>query len=124
MSTSFFLRVGTITLAFLAVSGLAQAEQPNGPDPAKVAFFEKKIRPMLVNHCFICHSADTNSKGGLRVDDLNGLLRGGATGPAIVPGQPEKSNLLKRVTLKDEKKRMPIEGTHLTEEQVADLTTS
>ena len=45
---------------------------------------------MLVEHCFICHSAETNSKGGLRVDDLNGLLRGGNTGPALVPGQPEQ----------------------------------
>jgi mono/diheme cytochrome c family protein len=116
------MRYLALALPFLILSSLVQAAQPNGPDPGKVAFFEKKIRPMLANHCFICHSADTNSKGGLRVDDLNGLLRGGNTGPAIVPGQPEKSNLLKRVTQKEEKKRMPIEGKHLTEEQVADLT--
>ena len=91
-------------------------------DPARVEFFEKKIRPILSDHCYNCHSADTKPAGNLRVDDRNGLLTGGNTGAAIVPGDPSKSLLLKRVTQKEEKRRMPLEGKHLTDEQVADLT--
>jgi hypothetical protein len=56
------------------------------------------------------------------VDDRTGLLTGGNKGPAVVPGSPEKSLLITRVTQKDEKKRMPLEGKHLTEEQVAILS--
>ena len=52
---------------------------------------------MLVNNCYNCHSANTNSKGGLRVDDRNGLLEGGGRGPAVVPGKPEKSLLIQAV---------------------------
>src|SRR5262245_49615214 len=107
---------------FLATTPMflsAQSPRDTGP---QCEFFEKKIRPLLVNNCYTCHSADTNSKGGLRVDDRNGLLHGGNSGPAIVPGDIEKSQLLKRVTNKDEKKRMPQEAKALSEEQIADLT--
>lgn len=110
-------------VVLFAALGLARAEQPNAADAAKIEFFEKKVRPILADHCYQCHSADTNSQGKLRVDDRNGLLNGGNSGPAVVPGDPAKSNLLTRVTMKDEKKRMPKEGQHLTEEQVATLTT-
>ena len=51
----------------------AFGESPRN-DPAALEFFEKKIRPLLVDNCYTCHSANTNSKGGLRVDDRNGLL--------------------------------------------------
>ena len=67
------------------------------PRRQALEFFEKKIRPLLVNNCYNCHSANTNSKGGLRVDDRNGLLTGGGRGPAVVPGQPEKSLLIQAV---------------------------
>ncbi|MDB5306147.1 MAG: Planctomycete cytochrome [Gemmataceae bacterium] len=117
------LRAGAIVLALAAVSGLARAaEQPAAPDPAKLEFFEKKIRPVLANHCSHCHSADTKPAGGLRVDDRNGLLTGGTTGPAVVPGKPAEGTLLKRVTQKEAKRRMPLEGEHLSASQVADLT--
>lgn len=104
--------------ALFTASSLAAAE----PDPAKIEFFEKKVRPILVGHCYACHSAETKPAGELRVDDRNGLLTGGNSGPAVVPGEPEKSLLLKRVTLEG-KRRMPLEGAQLTEEQIATLTT-
>ena len=63
-----------------------------------VAFFESKIRPVLVEHCHACHSAEAAKagklKGGLRVDHREGLRKGGDSGPAVVPGQPEKGTLL------------------------------
>src|SRR5262245_56138138 len=71
--------------------------EPASPDAAKLDFFEKRVRPILVNNCYNCHSANTNSKGSLRVDDRNGLLNGGNEGPAIVPGEPEKSRLIRAV---------------------------
>ncbi|WP_406700521.1 DUF1553 domain-containing protein [Singulisphaera sp. Ch08] len=64
-------------------------------DPDGVAFFEQKIRPVLVKECYSCHSADAKAiKGGLRVDSRVGLLTGGDSGPAVVPEKPEESPLL------------------------------
>jgi hypothetical protein len=113
------------SLALVLLTGVAsgQATPKLDPtDPAKVEFFEKKIRPILADNCYHCHSADTKPAGSLRVDDRNGLLTGGNAGAAVVPGDPGKSLLLKRVTQKEEKRRMPLEGNRLTDEQVADLT--
>jgi hypothetical protein len=107
-------------LGLLACGGAVGADRPD--DAAKVDYFEKKVRPVLVSHCSACHSAETKPAGGLRVDDRKGLLSGGNTGPAVVPGKPRDSLLLRRVTQKDAKRRMPLEGTHLSAEQVAVLT--
>ncbi|MEZ6033094.1 MAG: DUF1553 domain-containing protein [Planctomycetaceae bacterium] len=63
-------------------------------------FFEKKIRPVLIEHCFECHAADAQ-ESGLRVDSLSGLLIGGERGPAIVPGKPDESLLLSAVRHSD-----------------------
>ena len=86
------------------------------------AFFETKIRPILVNHCYACHSADTKPAGGLRVDDYAGILRGGQSGPAVVPGDPEQSLLIQRVRHENPKRRMPKEGDPLTAAEIAELT--
>ena len=87
----------------------------------QVEFFEKKIRPIFVSHCYNCHSADTKPAGGLRVDDLDGLLTGGDEGPGIVPGKPDDSLVLERVLSENPKRRMPKEGDLLTETEIADL---
>jgi len=86
-----------------------------------VEFFEKKIRPLLAGNCYNCHSADTNSQGGLRVDDRNGLIQGGGRGPALVPGQPEKSLLIQAVRHTHKKLKMPPKK-HLSDQQILDLT--
>src|SRR5437867_3997542 len=66
----------------------------DSPDPAALEFFEKKVRPVLVEHCFKCHSAQAKKlRGGLRLDSRAGVLTGGDNGPALVPGHPEKSRL-------------------------------
>ncbi len=65
------------------------------PDPKGVEFFENKIRPVLVEQCYKCHSTQADKKkGGLLLDTRATTLKGGDTGPAIVPGNPEKSLLL------------------------------
>jgi cytochrome c553 len=68
--------------------------------------FETKIRPVLVQTCLKCHGGEKVS-GGLRVDSRESLLKGGDRGPAIVPGKPEASLLLKAVGYADEELRMP-----------------
>lgn len=73
----------------------AAAPRRAAADPVEDSWFEKKIRPVLVQHCYGCHAADAKSvKGGLRVDHRDGLRIGGDSGPAVVPGDPAKSLLL------------------------------
>jgi mono/diheme cytochrome c family protein len=106
-------------LLLLPAAALAQSAK----EEAGVEFFEQKVRPILANHCYQCHSADTKPAGGLRVDDRNGLLLGGDAGAAVVPGSPEKSLVLQRIQHANPKRRMPKEGELLTDAEVADLTT-
>jgi Protein of unknown function (DUF1553)/Protein of unknown function (DUF1549)/Planctomycete cytochrome C len=80
----------------------------DAPDPAKVEFFEKNIRPLLADHCEKCHSAaEGKAKGDLTLDSREGWSTGGEHGPAVVPGAPDKSILLKAVLYTDEDLRMP-----------------
>ncbi len=84
--------------ATLAVTPSAFAQEKDKPsDKAALAFFESKIRPVLVKDCYSCHSADTKKgpKGGLLLDTRAGLLAGGDSGKAIVPGKPTESLLIK-----------------------------
>ena len=80
----------------------------DSPTAEQVAFFEKKIRPALADHCYKCHSADAEKlKGGLSLDTRDGTRAGGDSGPAVVPGSPDRSPLIKAVRYKDEDARMP-----------------
>ena len=64
-------------------------------DGAQAAFFESKIRPVLVSECYQCHSASSDTiEGGLLIDTREGIRRGGDTGSAVVPGEPAKSLVL------------------------------
>jgi hypothetical protein len=103
--------------AVAALPAPAQAQ-----DAVSAEFFEKKVRPVLVEHCYKCHSADAKKlKGGLRLDSRDGLLRGGDTGPAIVPGNPEKSRLVEAINYKNVDLQMPPKGK-LPDAVIADLT--
>ncbi len=87
-----------------------------------IEFFEKKIRPVLVDTCYKCHSSETDKvKGGLLLDSRAALLKGGDTGPAIVPGDPEKSLLIKAIRYTDADLQMPPKNKKLSAEQIADL---
>jgi cytochrome c553 len=83
-------------LSVAAVLGAASAASASAPsDLAQLDFFEKKIRPVLAQECYECHSADAKKvKGGLLLDTAEGVLKGGDSGPSIVPGKPGKSLLL------------------------------
>jgi hypothetical protein len=81
-------------LAFCCESGRAQEKAT----PAGIAFFESKIRPVLVEHCYSCHSAEAAKarklRGGLFLDSREGVRRGGDNGLVVVPGDAKKSLLL------------------------------
>ncbi|WP_165218915.1 PSD1 and planctomycete cytochrome C domain-containing protein [Aquisphaera insulae] len=101
-------------------SARAEVAPASASPEKKVEFFEKKIRPILVSQCHTCHSAETNSKGGLRVDDRNGLVQGGNSGSAVVPGKPDESLLLQAVRHADDAPKMPPKSK-LTDAEIADL---
>ncbi|MCA9075247.1 MAG: PSD1 domain-containing protein [Planctomycetaceae bacterium] len=84
-----------------------------------VDFFETNIRPVLVKHCYECHSStSTEAKGGLLVDFREGLLKGGESGPSVVPHQPDESLLL--AAMRHESFEMPPSGK-LPEQVIADF---
>jgi hypothetical protein len=86
-------------------------------------FFETKIRPLLIDRCYKCHSRDADKvKGGLMLDTREAWLHGGNSGPAIVPGKPEDSLIIQAVRYTDEDLQMPPKGDKLTDQQIADLT--
>lgn len=93
--------------------------------PARVAtpqtqtdLFESRIRPILENNCFACHTG--SRLGGLALDSRENMLKGGKSGPAVVPGKPNESLLLRAVSQTDERLRMPPQGK-LTEQEISDL---
>ena len=92
-----------------------------GPGAAELDFFEKKIRPVLVEHCYECHGAGARKiKGGLRLDTREALLKGGDAGPALVPGEPDQSKLIEAIRYKNQDLQMPPKSP-LRPEQVRDL---
>jgi Protein of unknown function (DUF1553)/Protein of unknown function (DUF1549)/Planctomycete cytochrome C len=92
--------------------------------PAQTQFFENKVRPVFANNCYKCHSAQAEKvKGSLYLDTRAGVLKGGNSGPAIVPGNPDKSLLIKAISYTDQDLQMPPRGNKLSDQQIADLTT-
>jgi hypothetical protein len=97
-----------LALAFLLSALLIT---PARADEDGVAFFEAKIRPVLVQHCYKCHSAQAKRpKGGLLLDSGPAMRKGGDTGPAVVPGRPGDSLILKALRYTDEELKMPPNG--------------
>ncbi len=98
----------TASLFILFAGAAAMAADTVPPSPEAIAFFEKRIRPLLKEHCHECHSADAKKvKGGLRLDSREGWVKGGESGPAIVPGKPDESLLIRGVRYWDKEFQMP-----------------
>lgn len=116
---SFLLTVLVTVMGALPL--LANDAKPANVTPEAAEFFEKKVRPLLDDHCYECHSAESKRvKGGLRLDVREGILKGGDSGPAVVPGDPEKSLIIKAVRYSDGDLQMPPKH-RLSPEEVANL---
>ncbi len=89
--------------------------------PEQIEFFEKRVRPLLAEQCYSCHSAQAKKlKGNLHLDSREAMIKGGDSGPAIVPGDPGKSLLMKSVLYTDTELQMPPKSK-LPDAQIADL---
>lgn len=108
----------------VALSGLAPLAMADGADAAEgVEFFEKKIRPLLVEKCLDCHSAESGKvKGGLALDSRAGWETGGDNGASIKPGQPDHSLLIEAVRYKNRDLQMPPKKA-LSPQELKDLET-
>jgi mono/diheme cytochrome c family protein len=114
--------IGVAAALFLGAAALrlVDAQQPaSAPTAQQVEFFETRIRPLLVESCFDCHTGD--EKGGLRLDSRRALLKGGDSGPAVVPGDPEASLLIKAVRHVQGVSKMPRSGAKLSDAQISSL---
>ena len=106
-------------LLFSTGSLLPAQTPPARSDGADAEFFESRIRPLLIEQCGKCH-AGPEQKGGLRLDSREAWMRGGDSGPAIVPGSPDESLLIRAVAYDDEHLQMPPKGK-LDPRSIADL---
>jgi hypothetical protein len=95
-------KVTVLIVSLTASSALAADEAAR----AATQFFEKEVRPVLVNRCYECH-ADKKQKGSLRLDNIAFIKKGGDSGPALVPGDPDKSLLIEAVRYHDAEFEMP-----------------
>ena len=102
---------GLLVSVYFAASGWAQTP---GPDE----FFEMRVRPVLAANCFACHTA--SKMGGLQMESRESLLAGGGRGPAVVPGDPERSLLIQAVTYSHAEVTMP-PGGKLKPQEIEDL---
>src|SRR4051812_46690018 len=102
----------------LVLSSLACAVQAQSPTAASPDFFETKIRPVMANNCWNCHG--NSALGGLRLDSREGLLKGGKSGPSIVPGEPDKSLLITAIRQTGSTLKMP-QGGKLKDNEINDI---
>jgi hypothetical protein len=105
----------------LALPVLLTGKLLAAPTPEQIEFFESRIRPVLAQDCYECHSASTKQKGGLVLDSRAGWQAGGDTGAAIKPGDPEASLLLQSIRHDHSDLKMPKNGAKLDERVVADF---
>lgn len=108
-------------VAIMAAALFATISPALAADDAEVEFFEKRIRPVLVERCYECHNSGDKTEGGLTVDFRGGLLEGGDSGAAVVPGKPDESLLLAAIRHATAELRMPQGGPKLSEAVIADF---
>ncbi len=101
---------------------LAVAAEITTLSKADSEFFESKVRPIFANNCYKCHSDQAPKlKGGLSVEFREPMLKGGDTGPAIVPGHPDKSLLIEAIRYVNPDLQMPPKGKKLSDDEIAAL---
>ncbi len=104
----------SVLIGLAALSPL-RADAPSGDE-----FFEKEVRPLLIDRCLKCHGGE-KTRGGLKLTSRESILQGGETGPAAVPGKPNDS-LLVKLLHRDDATRMPKGANPLTDHEIAVLS--
>ena len=100
-----------LILVFFCATSLNSIQASDPFSRQQLDFFERSIRPLLIEHCYKCHSGQADPlKGNLRVDDRRLLVAGGDRGPAVVPGRPMESVLWNAVQYSNEDLQMPPAG--------------
>ena len=114
------LRFQPVLLIAFALTALHASAEISSQD---LAFFEAKVRPLLIAHCYECHSG-AKTKSGLALDTRVGWQKGGDSGPALIPGKPDESLLIKAVRYQDPDSAMPPakSGGKLSDAEIATLT--
>ena len=116
---TLIVRQAAILLGALVAAGAAAGQESN--DAKGHEFFEKRIRPVLAERCYGCHSARAKKvKASFFLDSRSGLREGGVSGLAIVPGDPERSLLVRAIRYADPELQMPPKD-RLSRAQVADI---
>ncbi|HVS34495.1 MAG TPA: PSD1 and planctomycete cytochrome C domain-containing protein [Gemmataceae bacterium] len=116
----FVLSGVVLAAAWTALPSVRAADSP--PTADQLAFFEKSIRPVLVKECYSCHSTGAEKiRGSLKLDTRDAIRKGGDHGPAVVPGDPEKSWLLKAIKHAEDVKPMPPKKDQLSDAVIADF---
>lgn len=119
MQTHFAVRISmALTAVAITAPMAARGAEPRTISPEQAAHFEQKIRPLLIERCYQCHSTAKKVKGGLTLDSRRGWEKGGDTGPAVVPGKPDESLLVKAVRYQDADLQMP-PGGKLADAEIA-----
>ncbi|MEM9159779.1 MAG: DUF1549 domain-containing protein, partial [Verrucomicrobiota bacterium] len=112
------LRANIASFGLLTGAFAAAVQEPSSAD---IAFFESKIRPILVEHCYKCHAADSEKiRGRFLIDSAPALLRGGESGPAIIPGNSRESRLIQMVKRHPDFEAMPPKSK-LSQEDIENL---
>jgi len=110
-----------ITFAAICLGTSVGVFTASAEEAAKLAFFESKIRPVLVNQCYDCHSKEGGkAKGGLQLDSRAAWQVGGESGPAILPGKPEESLVIKAISRSGVIPEMPPKS-HLSKNVIKDF---
>jgi hypothetical protein len=96
-----------LVIPVLVLATCGTLSSVTGSEADGMAFFEKKVRPLLIEKCYDCHSPEHKVKGGLRLDSREGWQAGGDSGAAIIPHDPENSLFMKALTHQDRDLKMP-----------------
>jgi mono/diheme cytochrome c family protein len=115
MNRSKHIALAGSLICIVSALPISEAQTVNAGAPD---YFETKVRPILANNCFGCHT--NTALGGLRLDSSEGMMKGGKRGPSIVPGDPDKSLIIKAVKQTDPGLKMP-QGGKLKEDEIATL---
>lgn len=112
---------GLAGLSIVVVTTSLIGTAAESPTAAQLEFFETRIRPVLVEQCYGCHNSAKLAEGGLAIDQRVATLKGGDSGPVIVPGQPAKSRLLAILRHEIDGLKMPKGGAKLDQKVIADF---